>query len=64
VSEASVQTAHAQTGIRLTASVWAAVAFFAVAFCLVFYPISRETNLKIAHELAERRKSFVPRVNA
>ena len=63
-SEAAVQTAHAQTGIRLTASVWAGLAFFAVAFCLLFYPISRETNQKIANELAERRKTFVSQANA
>jgi len=64
VSEATVQTAHAQAGIRLTASVWAALAFFAVAFCLLFYPISRENNQKIANELAERRKSFASQANA
>jgi len=64
VSEASVQTAHAQMGIRLTGSVWAGLAFFAAAFCLLFYPISRETNLKIANELAERRKAFAPRTKS
>jgi GPH family glycoside/pentoside/hexuronide:cation symporter len=64
VSEASVQTAHAQMGIRLTASVWAGLAFFAVGFCLLFYPISRENNQKIANELAERRKTFASQANA
>jgi sugar (glycoside-pentoside-hexuronide) transporter len=58
VSEAPVQTAHAQSGILLTASVWAGLAFFATAVCLLFYPISREVNRKIALELAERRKGF------
>ena len=57
-SEASVQTAHAQTGIVLTASVYAGVAFFASAACFLFYPVSREMNQKIASELAERRKGF------
>jgi glycoside/pentoside/hexuronide:cation symporter, GPH family len=58
VSEATVQTAHAQTGIVLTASVWAGLAFIASAACFFFYPINRELNLKIANELAERRKTF------
>jgi sugar (glycoside-pentoside-hexuronide) transporter len=60
VSEAQVQTAHAQMGILLTASVYAGLAFFAAAACLFFYPITREMNQKIANELAERRKAFAP----
>lgn len=60
VSEAQVQTAHAQSGILLTASVYAGLAFFATAVCLFFYPITREVNQKIADELAERRKTFAP----
>jgi glycoside/pentoside/hexuronide:cation symporter, GPH family len=64
VSEAAVQTAHAQSGILLTASVYAALAFFAAAGCLLFYPINREVNQKIANELAERRKTFVAQANA
>jgi sugar (glycoside-pentoside-hexuronide) transporter len=60
VSEAQVQTAHAQRGILLTASVYAGLAFFAAAACLFFYPITRDMNQKIANELAERRKSFAP----
>jgi GPH family glycoside/pentoside/hexuronide:cation symporter len=60
VSEAQVQTAHAQMGILLTASVYAGLAFFAAAACLFFYPITREMNRKIANELAERRKKFAP----
>ncbi len=58
VSEANVQTTHAQTGILLTASVYAGLAFFASAACFIFYPVSREMNQKIAGELAERRKGF------
>lgn len=61
VSEAAVQTVHAQNGILLTASVYAGLAFFATAVCLLFYPISREGNQKIADELAERRKAFAPK---
>ena len=60
VSEAKVQTAQAQMGILSTASIYAGLAFFAVAVCLFFYPISREGNQKIADELAERRKKFAP----
>jgi Na+/melibiose symporter-like transporter len=60
VSEAAVQTAHAQSGILLTASVYAGLAFFATAACLFFYPITRELNQTIADELAGRRKSFAP----
>jgi GPH family glycoside/pentoside/hexuronide:cation symporter len=60
VSEAQVQTAHAQTGILLTASIYAGLAFFAAAACLFFYPITREVNQQIANELAERRKTFAP----
>jgi len=58
VSGAALQTAQAQAGIVMTASVWAGAAFFATAACLLFYPISREGNLQIANELAERRKAF------
>lgn len=60
VSGAAAQAANTQTGIIMTASVWAGAAFFATAFCLFFYPISREVNQKIANELAERRKGFAP----
>ena len=59
VSDAKVQTAQAQSGIVLTASLYAGLAFFAVAAAMFFYPISREDNRKIAEELAERRKRFV-----
>jgi glycoside/pentoside/hexuronide:cation symporter, GPH family len=58
VSEAKVQSAQAQSGILLTASIYAGLAFIAVAVCLLFYPISREGNQKIANELTERRKGF------
>ncbi len=61
VSEAPVQSAHAQSGILLTGSLYAGLAFFAAAVCLLFYPISQEMNQKIATELAERRKGFRPR---
>lgn len=54
----AVQTAHSLLGIRLTASVYAGLAFFAAAACLFFYPITKEVNQQIANELEERRKSF------
>ena len=60
VSEAEVQSPHAQTGILLTASIYAGLAFFATAACLLFYPLSREVSQNIANELAERRKGFAP----
>ncbi len=64
VSESQVQSAHAQTGILLTASVYAGFAFFATAACLIFYTITRELNQKIANELAGRRKAFAPQAKA
>jgi glycoside/pentoside/hexuronide:cation symporter, GPH family len=63
VSGAAVQTAHAQFGIRLTASVYASICFFAAAACLFFYPLSRELTKSIANDLVERRKKFVPIVS-
>jgi len=60
VSQAAAQTAQAQSGILLTASVYAGLAFFAAAACMFFYPINRELNQKIANELTERRKGFAP----
>jgi glycoside/pentoside/hexuronide:cation symporter, GPH family len=58
VSEAAEQTAHAQSGIVLTASVYAGLAFFAAAVCMFLYPVSREMNRQIADELAARRNKF------
>jgi Na+/melibiose symporter-like transporter len=58
VSDAHVQSAHAQSGILLTASIYSGLVFMAVAVCLLFYPISREGNQQIANELIERRKTF------
>ena len=56
VSKADVQAAHTQTGILLTASLYAGLFFFAAAACLFLYPLTREKNQSIANELAERRK--------
>lgn len=56
----AVQTARCLFGIRMTASVYAGLAFIGAAVCLIFYPITREVNQKIADELAERRKKYAP----
>jgi glycoside/pentoside/hexuronide:cation symporter, GPH family len=56
VSKADVQAVHTQTGILLTASLYAGLFFFAAAACLFLYPLTREKNQSIANELAERRK--------
>ena len=58
VSEANEQTAHAQSGILLTASVYAGLAFLASGVSMFFYPINREKNRQISNELSERRKGF------
>ena len=55
VSEAQVQTAHAQSGILLTASIYAGLAFFAAGACMFFYPVSRDVSRQIADELEARR---------
>jgi glycoside/pentoside/hexuronide:cation symporter, GPH family len=55
VSDAAVQTAQAQSGILMTASVYAGLAFFASGLSMLFYPISREMNRQIADELSARR---------
>jgi glycoside/pentoside/hexuronide:cation symporter, GPH family len=54
----AAQTARALEGIRLTASVYSGLAFFAVAACLFFYPISQQMNRTISDELAGRRKLY------
>jgi len=61
VSQADAQAVRTQTGIVLTASIYAGLFFLAAATCLFFYPLTREKNQSIANELAERRKK-VPAV--
>ena len=53
-----LQTPHALMGIRMTASLYAGLAFALTLVCLFFYPITRELNLRVADELAERRRQF------
>ena len=56
LSKADVQTVQTQTGILLTASIYAGLFFLAAATCLLFYPLNREKNQSIANDLIERRK--------
>jgi glycoside/pentoside/hexuronide:cation symporter, GPH family len=52
----AVQTGEALLGIRLAISVYPAIFFGVVIVCLVYYGISKELNLRIQDELAERRR--------
>ena len=45
-------------GIRLSATVFSATPFGLGLVCLALYPITKELNLRIGDELAERRKKF------
>jgi glycoside/pentoside/hexuronide:cation symporter, GPH family len=54
------QTPTALMGIRLTVSVYPAIFFMIVVVCMFFYRISKNLNIQIQDELAERRKSFAP----
>lgn len=54
----ATQTARSLLGIRMTASVYASLAFAATAGCLLFYGITKEANRKIADDLDERRKKY------
>ena len=54
----AVQTTHALFGIRMAASIYPATTFFAGVIAILFYGISKNLNLQIQDELAERRKSF------
>lgn len=52
------QTEHALLGIRLSATVYAAVPMVIALICLFAYPISKSLNRQIEQELTERRKKF------
>ena len=56
ISKADVQAVGTQTGIVLTASIYAGLFFLAAAACLFFYPLNSEKNQSIANDLVERRK--------
>jgi Na+/melibiose symporter-like transporter len=58
VNDASVvQDASSILGIRLASSVVPAICFFIGVIALFFYPITKQYNIKMQAELAERRKS-------
>ncbi|HOO93252.1 MAG TPA: hypothetical protein PKX94_07275, partial [Opitutales bacterium] len=54
----AVQTEHALMGIRLSATVFAAIPIVVGLVCLILYPISKSLNQKISDDLADRRKSI------
>jgi sugar (glycoside-pentoside-hexuronide) transporter len=56
----AVQSEHALLGIRLTASIFPAIAFLLCAVCLWFYRIDKSLELEMSRELTERRTAFMP----
>jgi Na+/melibiose symporter-like transporter len=54
----AVQTPQSLLGIRMTVSIYPAIFVAIVVICLIYYKIDKKLNLRIADELAERRKSF------
>jgi glycoside/pentoside/hexuronide:cation symporter, GPH family len=54
----AVQTDTAVIGIRLTTSIYPAIALSAVIILLFFYKINRSLELKMQNELNERRKMY------
>lgn len=58
------QTDHALLGIRLGASIYAAIPFAIGLICLVIYPIGKGLEARIQTELTERRKQYAPQTAA
>ncbi len=54
------QTSQALLGIRMTISIYPAVFFLIIVICLSFYGISKQLNIRIQDELAERRNKVQP----
>lgn len=52
------QTEHALLGIRLASSMYAAIPFVLGLVCLAIYPISKQMNLQMERDLAERRARY------
>ncbi len=52
------QTPHALNGIRLTVSVYPAIAIILCVVALFIYSINKKTEDQMQNELAERRKSY------
>jgi glycoside/pentoside/hexuronide:cation symporter, GPH family len=53
-----IQSDHTIFGIRLTTSIFPAIALFFVVILLLFYKISQKTEIQMQDELAERRKAY------
>jgi glycoside/pentoside/hexuronide:cation symporter, GPH family len=56
----AVQSERALLGIRLSASLFPALAFFLCAVCLYFYRIDKSLELEMSRELNQRRSAFLP----
>jgi len=54
----AVQTEQALMGIRLSATVFAAIPIVIGLVCLILYPINKSLNQKISDDLADRRKNM------
>jgi Na+/melibiose symporter-like transporter len=54
----ATQTPQALLGIKLAATLYAALPFTLGIVCLIIYPIGKTLSLQIQDELAERRKRF------
>jgi Na+/melibiose symporter-like transporter len=54
----TIQTPDALKGIRMSISIYPAICFAIVIFCLMFYKIGKKLNLQIQDELAERRSKY------
>jgi Na+/melibiose symporter-like transporter len=52
------QSEHALLGMRLGASIYAALPMVIGLVCLVVYPIGKQLGLRIQNELMERRKQY------
>ena len=52
------QSEQSLRGIQLSATMYAGIPFALGVLCMFFYPITKELNLRIGDELAERRKKF------
>jgi GPH family glycoside/pentoside/hexuronide:cation symporter len=52
------QAEQSLRGIKLSATVYSAIPFALGVACMFLYPITKELNLRIGDELAERRKKY------
>ena len=59
----AMQSASSLLGIRLTATIYSGVAFFAAAGFLCLYPLSNKRNKEVADELAKRRAAVSAHAN-